>query len=167
MSDIPLLSKAFTNIENKLEFTVKNFGVLFPSRSKFAADVKDSWIEIKPKFALLQRQLPEKQRQLEEVGLAGSQLRLKVEVLFTYEEEFDGPWMRYQDWLTQMQEKDSNYLASREGQQKKHSKLRWLDKKLGKFFGQADTFLSSVSIIINVADPIREFKETVERFSPE
>lgn len=166
--DIQTLSIVMTSLENKLEFAVLNFELLYPSKKRFSKAMRLAWDDVQSSFGTVLVMLQENRERLDEVGLAGRQLEFKAAVLLDFERSYDRSWKRYEAWITKVKLKHPNMPYSEYGSRIRssmNSRRRNVLQKLGRFFGQADTILDTISIIIPNAHGIKEFKETFERWS--
>jgi len=119
----------------------------------------DAWKEVQPLFIDVAKSIDTKQDMLAGIGLAGNQLRLKVIVLYDYDLALSKAWNRFNDWLVTAKGEEKKFSV------RKRSKVRWIVNLLGRFCGQADTIIDTVSLVVPNAHGIKEFKETIERFS--
>lgn len=144
--------------ERRLDFAVEHFDLLYSRRRFFRnRELRDfflmAWQDVKPSFAKVEREIAEKWQELSAAGLSGAQMKFKMKALQAYDAEFARTWERYQT---------SSGVRTERGRRSRVSLIR---KWMGRVLGQADTIIDSIAVIVPPADAIREFKETVERFS--
>ena len=143
--------------KNRLSFAVDKFDLFYPKKVRFLKEVRLAWEEVQPMFVEVHKMIPEMRDELAKIGLGGNQLKFKVIVLDDYDKRLTIAWSRYNRWMSMI--KNEQDLR-----RKQRPRLRRIVDLLGKFFGQADTIIDTMCLVIPNAHGIKEFKETLERF---
>lgn len=163
MSQIRDVGDALRLLHSDLKLALENFSVLYRSEADFEFSAQAAWKEIDLLFQEVAQTLRGKEVELSKVGLTGNQLKFKLIVLERYQKEFDHIWKDYETLTKPGTTETSPVKVAVEKQKRSFAKKA--SAILGKVFGQSDTILDSVVAVVPFAHPIKEFKETFERFS--
>lgn len=149
--DIRRLDKFIFDVQKDINFVVSKIGIIIPEQKELHDLVTQAWKDVSPRFAEIslyivgEKKLEGLQEQLEDKGLTGIQLTLKLSVYEARRNEFQQEWGRFEE-------------ASEDEKKEKKGFIGGIIKRL---FGIIDRILDSLGFIPG-AEAGKEVKGIIE-----